>query len=459
MNDIEKTLAIALAALVVSTGSVAAVSADEARQLGTTLTPFGAEKAGNADGSIPAYSGEVPPAPAGYKPGSGRYPDPYPNDKLLLRIDGKNAAQYKDQLTPGVLAMLQQYPSFYLGVYPTHRDAPYPKWVLDNSVRNATRAELTGEVHGDGVKNAYGGIPFPIPKNGDEVLWNFRMRYIPADTVQRQGSYLMDSSGRQVFLGRYLCKFANEYYDPASTAMTDPYFYKQLCLGEAPVSQAGYNLLINYSNDYGAFDQLTWVYTAGQRRVRTAPEFTYDTPAANFGGALIYDEVNVFSGRADRFDMKLVGKKELFVPYDTAKVFAPDASNDKFLTPKHPNPDYIRWEKHRVFVVEGTLKKGKRHILSRRTFFVDEDSWQIVATDGYDQSGKLYRVGLDLPILVYDDKTNAPFISGQLYNFTDLSKGEYFTSFPDANGRYDSKNKLPDLGAFTSSRLAATGVR
>ncbi len=453
------TTALAVATLACAGGAFAGTSADEAKQLGTTLTPFGAEKAGNSDGSIPAYSGAVPTPPSSYKPGSGRYPDPYPNDKVVLKIDSKNAAQYKDMLTPGTIAMLQQYPSFFLNVYPTHRNSPYPKWVLDSSLKNAGTAELAGETLGDAVKNAYGGIPFPIPKNGDEVLWNFRMRYIPAYTVQRQSSSLVDSSGRSVYLGRYLCKFANTFYDQAATALPDPYFFKQLCLGEAPASQAGYNLLISYSSDYANFDQLTWVYTPGQRRVRTAPEFSYDTPAANFGGALTYDEVNVFSGRADRFDMKLVGKKEIYIPYDNNAFFTPEASGEKILTPKHPNPEFMRWEKHRVFVVEGTLKQGKRHILSRRTFFVDEDSWQVVATDGYDQAGKLYRVGLAFPFLLYDDKENAPYISAQFYMFADLTKGEYFASYPDTMGRYDSKAALPDVGAFTSSRLAATGVR
>lgn len=459
MISINKQITIALFALAHSAIGMAAATAEEVKQLGANLTAFGAEKAGNADGSIPAYTGELVTPPAGYKAGAGRFPDPFGAEKPILRIDAKNAAQYKDQLTPGVVAMLQQYPSFHLNVYPSHRTAVYPKWVLDNSVKNASKGELAGEVRGDAVKNVYGGIPFPIPKNGDEVLWNYRLRYIPAATDQRQSSYLVDASGRQVFLGRFLCKFANAYYDPSASALGDPYFFRQLCLGEAPSSQAGYNILLNFSADYGTYDQLTWVYTPGQRRVRTAPEFSYDTPAANFGGALTYDEVNVFSGRTDRFDLKLVGKKEMFVVYNNNRVFAPDMSAEKFLSPKHPNPEFLRWEKHRVWVVEGTLKQGKRHVLSRRTFFVDEDTWQIVATDGYDRSGKLYRVGLAFPFLLYDDKQGVPYVSGQLYSFNDLSKGEYFASYPDERGSYSAQAKLPDMGVFTSSRLAATGVR
>jgi hypothetical protein len=458
MNSLKNAVIIGLSAWALTTGACAAVTADEAKQLGANLTPFGAEKAGNADGSIPAYNGAAIAPPAGYKPGSGRYPDPYASEKILVTIDAKNLAQYKDQVPAGVAAMLQQYPTFHLNVYPSHRNSPYPQWVLDNSIKNATKAELTGQVAGDAVKGVYGGIPFPIPKNGYEVIWNFLLRYTPADVDNRQSSFLSDASGRKVFLGDFDCLFANTYYDPKATGLADPYYFKQLCIGKAPVSAVGYNIMLTFSTDYANADQLTWVYTPGQRRVRTAPEFSYDTPAANFGGALTYDEVNIYSGRMDRFDMKLVGKREMLIPYDNFGLFSAGFSTDKFLTPKHPNPDMIRWEKHRVWVVEATLKAGKRHALSRRTFYVDEDSWQIVATDGYDQAGKLYRVGLDFPSVIYGPD-QASYTVGQRYLFADLTKGEYFASSADDHSLSTANSRLPDLGMFTSSRLAATGIR
>jgi len=452
-------LFIALVILSCPIAGLGAVTAEQARQLGANLTRVGAERAGNADGSIPAYTGQLVQAPPSYKPGSGRYPSPFADEKPVLRIDSSNVARYADQLTPGIVATLRQYPSFHLNVYPSHRTAVYPDWVLDNTLKNATQAELSGDVPGDAVKNAYGGIPFPIPRNGDEVIWNFRLRYLPASRDQRHVNYLVDAAGRRTFLSRHNCLFANAYYDPAARSLNDPYFFRQFCIGEAPASQAGYNILFTNSADYGKYDQVTWVYTPGQRRVRIAPEFSYDTPVANYSGALTYDEINVFSGRADRFNLKLVGKKEMYIPYNNNGLFAPDAVEENYLTAKHPNPDFLRWEKHRVWVVEGTLKQGKRHILSRRTFFVDEDTWHIVATDGYDHAGKLYRVGLALPFLVYEDKQGAPYVSSQVYMYLDLSKGEYYTPLPSASGRYVAQEKLPDMGLFTSSRLAATGVR
>ena len=71
------TLLPAALTLALSSAAVAGVSADEAKQLGTTLTAIGAEKAANKDGTIPAYAGGLTTAPAGFKPGDGIQPNPY----------------------------------------------------------------------------------------------------------------------------------------------------------------------------------------------------------------------------------------------------------------------------------------------------------------------------------------------------------------------------------------------
>jgi hypothetical protein len=91
--------------------TLAAVSAEEAARLGTTLTPIGAEKAGNADGSIPAWTGGQTTAVPGFVPG-GHYPDPYADDRPLFTITAANAQQYRDKLSPGQLALLQRYPTW-----------------------------------------------------------------------------------------------------------------------------------------------------------------------------------------------------------------------------------------------------------------------------------------------------------------------------------------------------------
>jgi hypothetical protein len=435
----------------------AAVDADAAKSLGTTLTDFGAEKAANADGSIPAYSGGLAEPGPGYKAGSTVYPDPFASEKPILTIDAKNMAEHESNLSAGQIAMFKKYPDYRIEVYPTHRTAPYPDWVSKNSVANATKSHLVGAIEGDGVSGAYGGIPFPIPKNGYEVMWNFYLHWMSAGRVVRNESYLVEPDGGRTLLGTFTGTYCNQYYDPSSTSVPDLYYLKQLEIGNAPSSQVGYNLILSYSLDYSQSDILSCLYTPGQRRVRTAPEFTYDTPAANFDGALTYDEVGMFSGRMDRFDFKLIGKKEIYVPYNVYKPFMPSTAIPGFLTGKFPNPDMVRFEKHRVWVVEATLKSGQRHIMSRRTFYVDEDSWILNEVDEYDHAGQLYRIGVDFPCVIYDPV--APYLTDARYSFVDLTKGSYFFGGEFGTGYEKSGPKLPDTSRFTPSGLMNAGVR
>lgn len=459
MTIIKNTLKLTfgVATLLSAASTYAAVSAEEAKQLGgDKLTLFGAEKAGNADGSIPAYEGGYTSIPSGFNPAAGLVPDLFPSEKPLYSINSKNYSQYKDQLTEGAIATIEQYPEFRLDVYPTHRTAAYPKWVLDNTVKNATTAKLTGTVEGDGVENAYGGLPFPIPKNGYEAIWNYFLRYQPTFWEFDNDSWLV-TPGHKTLLGNFANYLGLAYYDQSKSSLSDPYFFKQLDVGRAPSSQVGYNLVLQFSINYSKTNQLNWVYTPGQRRVRVAPEFTYDTPAANFGGALTYDEVFLYSGRPDRFNFKLIGKKEMIVPYNVAKPNQAGVTTDQFNTPRFPNPDLLRWEKHRVWVVEATLKDGKRHINPKKIFYFDEDSWNLLGTDSFDRAGKLYRVGFGLPYAVPDAKQ--PFLCGYSYFLLDLTKGVYFNAWVGAHNKVKVFDKPLDHAMFTPQQLSATGIR
>src|SRR3954454_23477265 len=92
------------------TGDVAraAVSPEEANQLKTTLTPLGAEKAGNAEGTIPAWDGGYTKVWEGYKSGAPR-PDPFASEKPVFQITAANMGQYADKLSDGAQALLQRF--------------------------------------------------------------------------------------------------------------------------------------------------------------------------------------------------------------------------------------------------------------------------------------------------------------------------------------------------------------
>jgi len=73
----------------------------------------------------------------------------------------------------------------------------------------------------------------------------------------------------------------------------------------------------------------------------------------------------------------------------------------------------VRWELHRVWVVEADLKPGARHIYSERFYYLDEDSWNFALYDSFDQAGKLYRSSIWM-LYVAGDRHSAPGRPGVL---------------------------------------------
>lgn len=251
------TITLGLSLVVIAGMASAAVSEEEARRLGNELTLFGAESAGNTEGTIPAYDparARIEP-PANYMAGSGRYPNPFADDEPLFTISAENLERHRDKLDEGTIELIKRWPASYkLHVYPTRRTAPYPEWVLENTVKNATRASLINDM-GDGVTGAYGGIPFPIPKNGLEILWN---NFLYQQPVAQEGvsiGYLVDTNGNTTHLGAYQAYFENQYYNRAKTELDGPAYYKMLNIASAPARKAGDGSLTHYSIDYTVLDQ------------------------------------------------------------------------------------------------------------------------------------------------------------------------------------------------------------
>lgn len=391
------TLSVLACSLLSFQPAWATATSEEAAQLKTTLTPLGAERAGNADGSIPEWTGGYTKAPAGYKQGDKR-PDFFADEKVVVSINATNLDKYADKLAEGTKVMLKKYPNYRLDVYPTHRTAAAPQWVYDNTLKNATQAKYDAQT--ENVSGAFGGIPFPIPKNGAEVLWNHRLSWNGGDSFTSSfDTWLMTAGGKKVLATKTPYFFQYPYYfQDSSLDKFDGNYYQGKIITELPSSKNGEGLMIYYNVTQE--NRASWQYLVGQRRVRRLPNIAYDTPNFVTSGVSYFDEAFMLFGPTDKHDLKLVGKKELYVPYNTNKsVLVP---SDELVKPNFLNPDYVRWELHRVWVVEATLKSGQRHVVPRRTYYVDEDTWQIILADGYDAQGKLIRQQWSLPYLAPD---------------------------------------------------------
>ncbi|UCV17887.1 DUF1329 domain-containing protein [Ferribacterium limneticum] len=429
-----------------------AVTADEAAALKSTLTPLGAEKAGNKDGSIPSWDGGLNKAPAGYQAGAQR-PDPFAAEKSTVQISAKNMDQYKDKLSEGVQALMRKYPSFRVDVYPTHRTASAPQWVYDNTFANATRAKSTQG--GNNIENAFGGIPFPIPKTGAEVMWNHLLRW-KGESVEipfrvwvgaADGSRTMAVEAKDDHQFPYyqkdgsLEKFGGEFMF-LRQVQTDPPF------------KAGESILLRDPIDQIGKGRQAWQYLTGQRRVRRAPTIAFDTPDFVASGQNYFDEVFMFLGSLERYEWKIVGKKEIYVPYNNNRFQL--AKTDEVFVPHHLNPEKMRWELHRVWVVEANLAPGKRHVVPKKQFYVDEDSWSVLLVDGYDAQGKLWRTQHAVPFVAPE----IPAVVSTTFTVFNLQAGTWLVNnlYNDLKSPYKVVPRRPDA-YFSADALAGAGIR
>jgi hypothetical protein len=443
-----------LALSLLATSVMAAVSADEASKLGTTLTPLGAEKAGNADGSIPEWTGGLPKN-AGTVDDRGFLSDPFASEQPLFTITAQNVDQYKDKLTPGQVAMFKRYPdSFKIPVYPTHRSATAPQSVLDDVKINATNTKLVEG--GNGLENFKTAYPFPIPQNGLEAIWNQITRYrggsvrrlVTQATPQANGSYS-------------LVYFQDEFTFPTSLTDYDPskpsnilFYFKQRVT--APARLAGNVLLVHETLNQVKEPRLAWLYNAGQRRVRRAPQVSYDGPGTAADGLRTSDNFDMYNGAPDRYDWKLNGKKEIYIPYNSYKLDSPKLKYADIIKAGHLNPDHTRYELHRVWHVTGTLKAGERHIYAKRDVFIDEDSWQAAVIDHYDGRGALWRVA-EAHAQYYYDKQVPWYTVETLY---DIISGRYLAlgMKNEEKQSYDFNYKAATTD-YTPAALRQAGVR
>lgn len=393
-------LTLAAALLGLAGAAMAAVSAQEAAALGKTLTRYGAIKAGNKDGSIPEYSGGLRTAPPGYKAGSGLYVDPYKDEKPLVSITAANMAQYADKLAEGQKYLLKKYPDYRMDIYPTHRTAAAPEYHLKQTLLNATQAETSDG--GVGIKNVVpGGIPFPIPKNGHEAMWNVQLTYQPPVREIPSKAYIIDQSGRAILSGDGTLHAESPFHDPELPDAERSYIFRAEAITSAPSAAAGQRIMVMDPVDAANRERVAYIYIPAQRRAKMAPELAYDTPNPTSAGAVTMDDSVIFLGKLDRYSFKLMGKKEMYIPYNNYRYHAEKDINK--LAGKHfINPDYLRWELHRVWVVEAELLPGKRHIYKKRTFYWDEDVWHVGMSDEYDMAGKLFRHGLSVGMQMYD---------------------------------------------------------
>lgn len=448
---------IALSATIVMLAGMGQAQAgahpDWVHRLSEDLTPVGAERAGNADGTIPAWTGGITKPPPEYKPGD-HHEDPFADDQVLFRIDASNYQQYADKLSVGQKAMFERYPdTYFMNVYPTRRSASFPERSYLMTAENGKTAALTAD--GEGVVNAAEGFPFPFPENAYELMWNHKLKPKGTGGVRYNNQVAPTVDGKYTFV-KLREELLGLYWKPGVTIEEINnillYFFQEV---EAPARLAGNILLVHETLNQVLQPRQAWIYNPGQRRVRRAPNVAYDNPGTASDGLRTNDMTDMFNGAMDRFDWTVVGKKEMYVPYNSYKSHQADVTVDDLVRPGHLNPDYFRYELHRVWIVEAKLKPGMRHINSRRTYYLDEDSYQILLIDHYDNREQLWRVSEAHCINYYD----VPTFWSTFEVHYDLQSGRYVAQGFDNQDPVNTFNQEMSPAQFTPQALRTRGRR
>ncbi|WP_303289146.1 DUF1329 domain-containing protein [Marinobacter sp. SS5-14b] len=422
----------------------AKVSPAEAERLKGELTPVGAERAGNAAGTIPEWQGGLATPPANWREGTVEI-NPFPEDKPLFVVTQDNLELYRDNLTDGHIKMLTQYgPDFVMPVYETRRTAAFPEHVYEKFLENAVTAELLD--NGNGVRNTIMTSPFPIPQNGLEVIWNHILRYRGEEVSFRSASATPQRDGSFNAVVNHYDYFFAYSRDGADLADIDNKIFYLKTETLAPSTLAGTITLVHETLDQIRSPRLAWRYDAGSRRLRRSPNMAYETDLPNSSSLRSVDQKDMYNGAPNQYDWELKGKKELLVPYNAYKLHDADVRPDDIIRANHINQSLARYELHRVWVVEAKRRTGIGHIYDRRVFYIDEDSWQILASEEYNEAGELWRVSeahnishYSVPVfwttleMTYDLKAQRYYVDGlndgyPAYDFAPGYRGNEFTA-------------------------------
>lgn len=442
--------------------TVTCAQADNAAKLGTALTPAGADKSASADGAIPAWA--QPSAQGqGWTHGKRRIDHfKYKDDKPLYSIDAANLDKHASKLAPGQLELIKTIKGFRMDVYPTRRTCGIPDFVAENTKKNVGFARLSKD--GAALEEAYvPGFPFPVPSSGAEAMWNMKMRYRGLGSGMRNSqSVVSPRKGSDDWIrASYDVTLFTPWGIKGSTLFSkvDKLEGAVYFTYNSPAALAGQSAVVTTSAGKA---QEAHYYFPGQRRVRRMPTYAYDSPQIGMDNQITVDEAYMFSGPLDRFDWKLVGKSELIVPYNMLGIMDFTAKSETALTREAPASSIRRYEMHRVWVVEATVKQGMRHLEPKRTFYLDEDSWAPLLAVEQDAQGKVWKVreGNAMPVFETGTCDVASYtqynLADQRYyiDYTSIGAGSDIQYFTEAAGNPRLK---PDF--YTADNLRAISER
>jgi hypothetical protein len=245
-------------------------------------------------------------------------------------VDSSNYMQHADKLTEGQMKAFESYADYRIDVYATSAECRIPDAV--RAVSGSNSKMVNGN---EGIEwNTIGGKPFPNPTEAQHYIWNHRSApHYNASIHRTLTAYIVKNDGTT-----------------------------------------------------------SWQYSPATRRVRRAPDVSYDSFVDQTGGLATIDSYNMFTGAQDRFDWNLVGKKMMLIPHNNSRLGDVGAAEKITSSRNFVDPSLYRYEEREVAIVEATLKEGSRHIFPRQMMYVSTDEHNaIMVRDHYDGQGNLAK--------------------------------------------------------------------
>jgi hypothetical protein len=305
-------------------------------------------------------------------------------DGHAYTIDASNVSQYADMLSEGEMKMFEAYPDTYsINVGPAVA-CSLPADVAARSMSNGTMIN-----NNEGIEVANSGqVPFPNPTDAQHWIWNARMMAGTQSNILRfQTISNVDSSGN-ITVGEQETNIIFPAHEKNVGKYEDGLFALFMQKNNSPARVKGVTVLVHDYIDSYQNPRRAWSYSPATRRVRRAPDITYDT-LVNASPLIVVDQYGTFNGAQDKYNWELKGTKKMVV----AGVSNALGNNPLEVThgTGHLNSEYVHYEEKEVAVIHATLKDGQRHLYASRTFYVTTDSYYIVSQDIYDGKGNLMR--------------------------------------------------------------------
>jgi hypothetical protein len=369
-------------------------------------------------------------------------------------VNSANMGQYAAMIPNGVQTLMKKY-----GYKFTTKD--YEAFAPSNGYIDATNKGagqpkyVKGTPRELGLQNYVAGLPFPTPKDGTEVAYNYIYSYVGDDADNLFSVHWIGAkSGREKseeWQWKYITRGVNRTdiapipaFESAKKSGTQ---YYSLTITKAPADKAGLATL--YTRMVKPEDQKGFLFNPVQQKIIPMVFGTVGTSWNNTD--MLYEDVRGYMGYAEWMSWEILEKKTMLLPMNSGVPHGKAQLEQVYDFQNAPHWNFkSKWEPRPVYVLQAKSKFND-YPYSKMIFYVDAESYYFVVKDAYDKKGQLWKVLINAWNRSKNPASEPPSIGTSLV--VDLQE-EHATAF----GWYTAKSNVglqPE--AFTQAALSKAG--